>query len=113
MDADTIERLHKLGLRQVKDFISMPRSALRRRFGNLIITRLNQALGLEEEIIQPVQLVVPYQERLPCLEPIVTATGIEIALQRLLEALCQTASKRAKRTYGLPALKCYQDGWKN
>jgi protein ImuB len=33
--------------------------------------------------------VEPYQERLPCLEPIVTATGIEIALERLLEALCK------------------------
>jgi protein ImuB len=87
LEADTIERLQKLGLRQIKDFIGMPRSALRRRFGSLIITRLNQALGLEEEFIQPIQPIEPFHERLPCLEPIVTATGIEIALQRLLEAL--------------------------
>lgn len=59
LEADTIERLHKLGLRQIKDFISMPRSALRRRFGNHILERLNQALGLEEEIILPVQPLQP------------------------------------------------------
>ncbi len=107
LEADTIERLNKLGLRQIKDFISMPRSALRRRFGNHIIQRLNQALGLEEEIIQPVQPVVSYQERLPCLEPIVTATGIEIALKRLLEALCHRLQKEQK---GLRTayLKCYR-----
>ncbi len=107
LEADTIDRLHKLGLRQVKDFISMPRSALRRRFGNLIITRLNQALGLEEEIIHPVQPIEHYQERLPCVEPIVTATGIEIALQRLLEALCQRLLKEQKGLR-LALLKCYR-----
>jgi len=30
-----------------------------------------------------------YLERLPCLDPIVTATGIEIALERLLEKVCK------------------------
>ena len=107
VEADTIERLHKLGLRQIKDFIGMPRSALRRRFGNGISTRLDQALGLEEEFIQPVQPIVPYQERLPCLEPIVTATGIEIALQRLLEGLCQRLQKEQKGLR-LASFKCYR-----
>lgn len=87
LETDMVERLHKLGLRQIGQFITMPRSILRRRFGLPFIQRLNQALGQEEETLQPVQPVVPYSERLPCLEPIVTATGIEIALQRLLETL--------------------------
>ncbi len=107
LEAEIIERLHKLGLRQIKDFISMPRSALRRRFGNLIVTRLNQALGLEEEFIQPVMPIEPYQERLPCLEPILTATGIEIALQRLLEALCERLQKEQKGLR-VASFKCYR-----
>ena len=107
LEAETIERLQKLGLRQIKDFISMPRSALRRRFGNHIISRLNQASGLEEEFIQPVQPIEPYQERLPCLEPIVTATGIEIALQQLLEALCQRLQKEQKGLR-IVCFKCYR-----
>jgi protein ImuB len=74
----------------------MPKSALRRRFGVQFIRRLNQALGLEEEMIIPVQPVELYQERLQCLEPIVTATGIEIALQRLLETLCARLQKEQK-----------------
>jgi len=107
LEAEIIERLQKLGLRQVKDFISIPRSALRRRFGNHIISRLNQASGLEEEFIQPVQPIEPYQERLPCLEPIVTATGIEIALQRLLEALCRRLQKEQKGLR-IVCFKCYR-----
>ncbi len=107
LEAETIERLQKLGLRQIKDFISMPRSALRRRFGNHIISRLNQASGLEEEFFQPVQPIEPYQERLPCLEPIVTATGIEIALQRLFEALCKRLQKEQKGLR-IVCFKCYR-----
>jgi protein ImuB len=96
LEADIIERLEKLGLRQINDFIGMPRNVLRRRFGIQLIQRLNQATGEEEEIILPVQPVQPYQERLPCLEPIVTATGIEIALQRLLEALSERLQREQK-----------------
>jgi protein ImuB len=88
LEGETTELLEKLGLRQVKDFMNMPRTALRRRFGTHLLLRLGQALGYEEEGIIPVQPVEPYQERLPCLEAIVTATGIEIALQCLLDALC-------------------------
>jgi protein ImuB len=69
---------------------------LRRRFGSHIITRLNQALGLEEEIIQPIQPIELYHERLPCIEPIVTATGIEIALKQLLQALCKRLQQEQK-----------------
>lgn len=87
-DSGTIERLHKLGLRHVKDFIGMPRQSLRRRFGEYFLKRLDQALGYEEEYIQPEEPLQPYEERLPSLEPIITLAGIEIALRRLLDALC-------------------------
>lgn len=96
LEAETTELVQKLGLRQISQFISMPRPALRRRFGNHFLKRLDQCLGYEEEIIQPVNPVVVYQERLPCLEPIVTATGIEIALQRLLDMLCSRLNKEEK-----------------
>lgn len=96
LEPDITERLQKLGLRKVSDFINMPRATLRRRFGEQFITKLNQALGYEEEIIQPVQPLAPYQERLPCLEPIITSTGIEIALQRLLETLCHRLQQEQK-----------------
>lgn len=88
LDPETVARLHKLGLHQIRQFMTMPRSSLRRRFGQQLISRLDMALGQEIETIQPIQPVEPYHERLPCLEPIVTATGIEIALQQLLEILC-------------------------
>jgi len=96
LEVATVERLEKLGLGQIRHFISMARSALRRRFGKHLLLRLDQAMGVEEEAMQPVQPIEPYQERLPCLEPIVTSTGIEIALQRLLNVLCQRLQQEEK-----------------
>lgn len=107
IEETTIERLNKLGLRQVKDFIGMPRPALRRRFGPLIIQRINQATGYEAEFIQPVIPIEPWHERLPSLEPIVTITGIEIALRQLLEAVCKRLRSEGKGLR-LASFKCYR-----
>jgi protein ImuB len=96
LEQEVIERLHKLGLRRIDQFIKISRLSLLRRFGPDFQRRLDQALGKEEELIQPVQPVEPYQERLPCLEPIVTATGIEIALDELLKVLCLRLQQEQK-----------------
>ncbi|WP_134089836.1 DNA polymerase Y family protein [Olivibacter sp. XZL3] len=104
---DTVERLHKLGLKTIGSFATMPRSALRRRFGDGLLLRLGQAVGYEEEFILPLKPIAPYEERLPCLEPISTDKGIEIALQKLLDALCKRLSGEGK---GLreAILKCHR-----
>ncbi len=96
LEPEVLDRLQKLGLNTINSFIAMPRPSLRRRFGPQILLRLDQALGYEDEPLQPIQPVEPYQERLPCLEPIMTATGIEIALQRLLEAVCLRLKQEGK-----------------
>lgn len=96
LEAETVDRLHKLGLHQIRQFIRMPRSSLRKRFGQHVIMRLDMASGQQTEVIEPVQPIVPYQERLPCLEPIVTATGIAIALQQLLNTLCLRLQQEQK-----------------
>jgi protein ImuB len=107
LNADNVLRLHKLGLHQVKDFISIHRTALRRRFGKEMILRLDQALGTELEIIEPIQPAEPYQERLPCLEPILRRQGIEIALQQLLDTLCKRLSSEG-RGLRICEFKCYR-----
>ncbi len=93
---EILERLHPLGLNQLHHLIAMPRAAIRRRWGPALLRQLDRALGKEAEIIQPVEPVVQYQERLPCLEPIATRTGIEIALSRLLETLCRCMQAEEK-----------------
>ena len=93
---EVTDRLYKLGLRQINQFMHMPRTALRRRFGSFTLLRIDQALGQEEEPIFPILPLEPFRERLPCLEPIVTVTGIEIALERLLESLALRLNREGK-----------------
>ncbi|MDB5133724.1 MAG: protein ImuB [Mucilaginibacter sp.] len=102
-----LERLQKLGFYTVKSFIGMGRSVLRRRFGQDFLLRLDQALGNKDEPLELLQPVEPYQERLPCLEPIRTATGIEIAIKKLLETLCQRLQGEGKGLR-MAVLKCYR-----
>lgn len=107
IEAATLEKMQKLGFYQIKGFINIAGSVLRRRFGQSFLDRLGQALGHVHESLQPIQPPEPYQERLPCLEPIRTATGIEIALKKLLEQLCTRLAQEGK---GLrkASLKCYR-----
>lgn len=107
LDRTITERLKKVGLRNIGSFINIQRSALRRRFGQHLLLRLDQALGNEDETVQPLQPVELYSERLPCLEPIRTAIGIEIAIKQLLQTLCLRLKQDGK---GLRSavLKCYR-----
>lgn len=107
LDGNTVERLHKLGLTAVGSFANMPRQSLRRRFGPVVLQRLDQALGIEDEFITPVVPVEPYQERLPCTEPIATAAGIRMGAERLLDAMCNRL--RAEGTgLRVAVLRCFR-----
>jgi len=88
LDATILARLKKLGMKYIGNFIDMPPAVLHRRFGSELPKRIAQALGHEIEFVVPIKPVEPYQERLPSMEPIASATGIIIALKQLLETLC-------------------------
>lgn len=93
LEQPIIQRLHKLGFDKIGKFIQLPASMLRRRFGQEFLLRLGQALGTEKETLNPIIVKPPYEERLFCLEPIRTKPAIEIAIEKLLEALCTRLSK--------------------
>ncbi len=112
LQGDTVELLYNLGLKHIRTFIGMPRSVLKRRFGDHLLQRLDQALGYEEEMIQPVEEREPYHEWLPCPELILSRTGIEIALQKLLEKLCSRLQQEQKGVRQV-SFKCYRIDGKN
>lgn len=100
-------RLKKLGLHTIATFMHLPPAALLRRFGPELTRKLAQASGDETEPLQPLQLPPAYEERLPCLEPVLTATGISIAIQQLLDNLCprlQAAGKGLR----IAVLQCFR-----
>jgi protein ImuB len=112
LELEVLERLQKLGFRTVGPLLSMPAPVLRRRFGKDLLLRIDQALGRVDEALVSLVPPIPYVERLPCLEPIRTAVGIEIAIEKLLSALCLRLQAEGK---GLrkAVLKCHRiDGRK-
>lgn len=107
LDVLVLEKLQKLGFSSIRSFMQIPRTVLRRRFGEGFLLKLAQALGLEEEVLTPLVPPIPYTERLPCLEPVRTKKAIEIAIQKLLETLClrlHTEGKGIRKA----TLKCYR-----
>lgn len=96
LENNVLQRLQKLGLHQVRSFIGMPKSVLRRRFGEGLLCKLGQALGQIEEALLPLKLQQPYMERLPCLDSIKTVKGIEIAINLLLEKMCHRLREEGK-----------------
>lgn len=107
LEASVLDKLYKLGLREIKSFIAMPRPVLRRRFGEVLLKRLSQALGTTDEYLIPLVPPVPYIERLPCLEAVRTAKAIELAIETLLNALCLRMRAEGKGVREA-VLKCFR-----
>ncbi|MES2268979.1 MAG: DNA polymerase Y family protein [Bacteroidota bacterium] len=107
LENNVLQKQQKLGFATIRSFMQIPRTVLRRRFGDGFLLRMAQALGIEDEHLVPLIPPVPYAERLPCLEPVRTAKAIEIAINKLLEELCtrlQAEGKGVRKAI----LKCYR-----
>jgi protein ImuB len=87
LDESVVDKLNRLGLFQIRDLLNMPMASLRRRLGEASIVCLQQALGYRHRMVQPIQLPVEWTERLPCLDPVTHATGIEYAIDALLKRI--------------------------
>ncbi|MDX5351082.1 MAG: DNA polymerase Y family protein, partial [Paracoccaceae bacterium] len=96
LPGDVVDRLMRLGLRQVGDLIVLPRAALARRFGMETLRRLDQALGMEPEPVNPVRPPMHFAVRLTLPDPIGLRSDVEAALDRLLPPLCEKLQAKGR-----------------
>ena len=89
LDKPILETFLKLGLRRIGDLYPLPRAPLARRFGDLPLTRIDQALGKIDEPIEPRRPPPAFRTRLAFAEPIGRPEDIAAATSRLLAALCK------------------------
>ncbi len=100
IDAAAVRLLERLGLRRIGQLYGLPRAALERRFRALnrkdkpgaetiatVLLRLDQALGHYGEPRAPLVETPDFTARLPFSDPLLTAAGIEAALERLCSDL--------------------------
>ncbi|ONG42980.1 hypothetical protein BKE38_29065 [Pseudoroseomonas deserti] len=80
--------LSRLGLRRLDDLLRQPRAPLQRRFGLGFMQALDAATGRRSLPLTPAVPPPDLRVTLSLLEPVLTRTGIEAVLERLLAALC-------------------------
>ncbi|MCF3110672.1 DNA polymerase Y family protein [Niabella sp. CC-SYL272] len=96
LELPVLERLQKLGFSHIGSFINLPATVLRRRFGPELLTRIGQALGHLPEVPEPLQPAAVFREQLHCTEPVHTRVAIDIALETLLQRLCDRLQRAGR-----------------
>jgi protein ImuB len=95
IDEATQMRLMRLGLRTIGDVARLPRTGLRKRFGDALLVRLDHALGRESEAIAFRQTPPAWRERSVFPDGLVTAESLAAALDGLAARLCARLKTRA------------------
>jgi protein ImuB len=106
--AEDVRLLERLGLRRIGQLYGLPRAALERRFRALsrresssaeaiatVLLRLDQALGQYSEPRAPLVEAPAFSVRLSFSDPLLTAVGIEAALERLCSDLADALVEAA------------------
>jgi len=107
LDAQSVTELSRLGLRRVEDLLGMPRAALARRFGQDVVRRLDQALGVEPEPVSPARPGRRFAVRLTLPDPIGLEDDILAAIDRLLPPLAAHLRKAGRGARRL-RLQCFR-----
>lgn len=96
LEEETVATLARLGLRHIGDLAGQPRAALARRFGRHLVQRLDQALGVEPEPVNPARPATRFAVRLTLPEPIGLSEDIAAAIDRLLDPLGEKLSRAGR-----------------
>lgn len=87
LDADLVEGLERMGLRCIGDLVHLPRAPLARRYGRIVLDRIDQMFGDLEEPISPRQPPPVHVVHRVFAEPIGKVEDIERALAEMLPPL--------------------------
>ena len=96
LDHETVSAMDRVGLKRIGQIIVAPRPPLAARFGTMLIRRLDQALGLEEEAINPRRPVPALIAERRFAEPIVREEDIAATLSSLAATLAQNLEARGE-----------------
>ncbi|MDB5658484.1 MAG: polymerase family protein [Cypionkella sp.] len=88
IDHATADGLARVGLPRIADLIDLPRAPLARRFGQGLVLRLDQALGIQAESVSAEPEPPHFGVRMTLPEPIGLQSDVMAGLARLLDRLC-------------------------
>ena len=99
--------LDRLGLRYAGDLFDLPRGPLVARFGEILIRRVDQALGRQSEPISPQSPVARHRARMSFAEPVGKSEDVAEACRQLLKTLSQQLERAGRGVRRLEAV-CYR-----
>ena len=88
LELETAAQLARLGLARIGQLAVLPRPHLARRFGQRVLTRLDQALGRAEEALVFSRPPTPWFARLAFAEPISAPEDLARASRDIAQRLC-------------------------
>jgi len=94
LDRETVSAMDRVGLKRIGQIAALPRAPLAARFGTMLIRRLDQALGLEEESIAPRRPVAPLSAERRFAEPIAREDDVAQTLASLAATLAASLEAR-------------------
>ncbi|MCB9958197.1 MAG: DNA polymerase Y family protein [Rhodospirillaceae bacterium] len=105
-----VAALGRVGIRRIGELAGLPRAALARRYGEAVVTRLDQALGRRGEPISPRRPVPRFAARMVFAEPIGRSEDVAAALDRLLARLCRDLAEAGLGARGVDLTLFRVDG---
>jgi protein ImuB len=93
---DTVAALDRVGLKRIAQIIGAPRAPLAARFGTDLVRRLDQALGVDEEAIDPRRPAPAFIAERRFAEPIVREEDIAATLASLAATLADSLERHAE-----------------
>lgn len=107
LDPMLANELERLGLHHIGDLYTLPRAALATRFGERLLERLDQALGVAAEPLSPLPPQPARWTRRRFVEPVVTPEALAAAARGLIERLCRALGDEMLGARRL-TLNCYR-----
>jgi protein ImuB len=95
LPAHIVELLHDFDIRRIEQLLALPRRELPCRFGSVLLHRLDQALGIVPELIEPEPQDDPIQASWPFEPPIADGRLLDQAIGYLLERVLERLRPQA------------------
>jgi protein ImuB len=94
LDHETVAAMDRVGLKRIGQIVGAPRAPLAARFGAILIRRLDQALGIDEEAIDPRRPVPALIAERRFAEPIAREEDVSATLLSLAATLARSLEER-------------------